>query len=182
MVLSDIEIRAEINAKRLVFDPPITDINRIGSSSVDLLLHEELIILPAGPVSGITMVPSDDQVDVMSLLKKHGEDKILSEPDATHRMEPHRFLIGKTLEVVELPSHLAARIEGKSSLARLGLAVHVTAPTVLAGFNGRLYLEMYNVGPFPIELKAGMKIAQLILEHVGLPPLTEYQGQFQAQE
>ena len=181
MVLSDIEIQAEINAKRLIFDPPITDLNRIGSSSVDLLLHEELVILPEGPVSGITIVPSDDQVDVMKILNTYGKGKTLSEPSSTHRMAPHRFLIGKTLEEVTLPSHLAARIEGKSSLARLGLAVHVTAPTVLAGFKGRLYLEMYNVGPFQIELKARMKIAQLILEHVGLPALKEYQGQFYGQ-
>jgi dCTP deaminase len=97
-------------------------------------------------------------------------------------MDPNRLVIGKTLEVVKLPLHLAARIEGKSSLARLGLSVHITAPTVMAGFSGRLYLEMNNVGPFPIQLKAGMKIAQLILEHVGLPALESYSGQFQRQQ
>ena len=96
--------------------------------------------------------------------------------------EDKNLIIGKTLESVKLPLHLAARIEGKSSLARLGLSVHITAPTVLAGFNGRLYLEMNNVGPFAIQLKAGMNIAQLILEHVGLPALGEYGGQFQKQQ
>ena len=156
MPLSDIEIPAEIDAKRLVFEPPIDDRERIGSSSIDLLLHEELLILPSR-VPGITIDPPDDDIDVMDILTRHGESKTLA-PNAPHLMEPNRLTIGKTLEVVKLPLHLAARIEGKSSLARLGLSVHVTAPTVLAGFSGRLYLEMNNIGPFPIQVKPGMKI------------------------
>ena len=71
----------------------------------------------------------------------------------------------------------AARIEGKSSLARLGLSVHITAPTVLAAFRGRLYLEMYNVGPFILQLKPGMQIAQLIVERLGLPASQGYKEQ-----
>lgn len=96
-------------------------------------------------------------------------------------MKPHTVVIGKTRERIELPNHLAARIEGKSSLARLGLAVHLTAPTVQAGFQGPLYLEMFNAGPFTLELVAGMKIAQLIVEHLGLPASRGYQGRFQGQ-
>ena len=180
MVLSNVEILAEIAQKRLVFDPPITDTeDRIDSSAVDLLLHPDLILLPPRPVSGVTIVPSDDEVQVMELLLNTGEERSLE--GRPYRMEPHRLVIGKTLEKVTLPNHLAARIEGKSSLARFGLAVHITAPTVMAGFEGRLFLEMYNVGPFHIELAAGMKIAQLILERVGLPPSQEYQGQFAGQ-
>ena len=180
MALSNVEIRAEIDQERLVFDPPITNPNdRIDSSAVDLLLHPDLILLPSRPVAGVTIVPSDDEVQVMELLLNHGAERSLE--GQPYRMEPHRLVIGKTLEKVTLPNHLAARIEGKSSLARFGLAVHITAPTVLAGFEGRLFLEMYNVGPFHIELAAGMKIAQLTLEHVGLPPSHRYQGQFAGQ-
>ena len=180
MPLSDIEIRAEIDAKRLVFEPAIIDRDRISSSSVDLLLHEELLVLPQR-VPGITIDPSNDEIEVMDILARHGETKTLA-PDTPHLMEPNCLTIGKTLEIVRLPLHLAARIEGKSSLARLGMSVHVTAPTVLAGFNGRIYLEMNNIGPFPIHLKSGMKIAQLILEHVGLPALEGYGGQYQRQQ
>ena len=180
MVLSNVEIQAEIAQKRLVFDPPITNPgDRIDSSTVDLLLHSDLILMPPSPVSGVTIVPSDDEVQVMQLLSNNGEHRSIGEHP--YRMEPHRLVIGKTLEKVTLPNHLAAWIEGKSSLARFGLAVHITAPTVLAGFEGRLFLEMYNVGPFHIELAAGMKIAQLTLEHVGLPPSREYRGQFAGQ-
>lgn len=181
MVLSDIDIRAEIWARRLIFDPPIENLDeRVDSSAVDLLLHEELILLPEQPVRGVTIVPSDEEVEVMHLLRMHGAPRNLAN-EGPYRLEPHRLVIGKTLEHVDLPSHLAARIEGKSSLARFGLSVHITAPTVLAGFKGRLYLEMYNSGPFHIELSHGMKIAQLVLEQVSLPPLREHRGQFQHQ-
>ncbi len=182
MVLSDIEIKAEIEAKRLVFHPAVDiDSGRIASSSVDLLLHGDLLILPLGPIPGVTVVPSDEGAMVMNQLYNYGEKRELS-PNQPYRMELFRRVIGKTLERVTLPSHIAGRIEGKSSLARYGLAVHVTAPTVLAGFEGHLYLEMYNFGPFFIELQLYMKIAQLVLEHVGLPPSRGYQGQFQSQE
>ena len=180
MVLSDIEIKAEIVAERLIFAPPIAiDDQRIDSSAVDLLLHPDLTILPSERIAGVTIVPADDDVEVMNLLLLHGEHRSLS--SSPYRLEPYRLIIGKTLEHITLPNHLAARIEGKSSLARFGLSVHVTAPTVMAGFAGNLFLEMRNVGPFAIELSRGMKIAQLILEHVGLPPSRGYQGQFQQQ-
>ena len=181
MALSDIDIRAEIGARRLIFDPPITDPDeRIDSSAVDLLLHEDLILLPKQPVQGVTIVPSDEEVEVMNLLQRHGKPRNLAN-QGTYRLEPHRLVLGKTLEYIDLPNHLAARIEGKSSLARFGLSVHITAPTVLAGFKGRLVLEMYNSGPFHIDLSHGMKIAQLVLEPVSLPPLREHRGQFQHQ-
>lgn len=186
MPLSNVEIRAEINANRLVFDPPIPDSplndedNRIGSSSVDLLLHEELIILPKDRVAGVTIDPSVPDIEIMDILIRNGEIKNLSQID-NYPMETNRLVIGKTLEEISLPLHLAARIEGKSSLARLGLSVHVTAPTVLAGFRGRLYLEMNNIGPFNITLRSGMRIAQLIIEHVGLPASHGHGGQFQGQ-
>ena len=77
---------------------------------------------------------------------------------------------------------MAARIEGKSSLARIGLSIHITAPTVMAGFAGTLYLEMFNWGFLPIQLRENMKIAQLILERLGVPPSERYQGQFHQQE
>ncbi len=180
MVLSDIDIRAEIAARRLKFDPPIEDPDeRSDSSAVDLLLHEELLVLPAKRIPGVTFVPSDEAVEVMSLLESHGKRKSLA--TAPYRLGPHQLVLGKTLEYVTLPSHLAARIEGKSSLARFGLSVHMTAPTVMAGFQGQLVLEMYNSGPFYIQLSHRMKIAQLILEPVSLPPLRDYSGQFQRQ-
>ena len=96
-------------------------------------------------------------------------------------MKHGQVIIGKTLETIELPTDIAGRVEGKSSLARLGLAVHITAPTIQAGFRGSLVLEMYNAGPWTLEMTEGMQIAQVIFEHMGLPPTQGYEGQFQGQ-
>lgn len=115
----------------------------------------------------------------MDLLRRHGQNKDLR--DAREALVPLQRAIGKTLENISLPSHIAGRIEGRSSLARYGLGVHISAPTVMAGFRGRLYLEMFNYGPFEIELAAGMNIAQLVLEHVGLPPSQRYRGRYDEQ-
>ena len=183
MALSNVEIRAEIMAGRLVFDPPIDDDpdnSRIGSSSVDLLLHERLIVLNSGRNSGVIVDPSASEFYVMDFLQNNGSTVIIPE-GGSYQMEPNQLVIARTLESIQLPLHLAARVEGKSSLARLGLSVHVTAPSVHAGFEGPLYLEMNNIGPFPILLRREMAIAQLILEHVGLPASQGYEGQFQRQ-
>lgn len=183
MVLSNVEIIAEIQAERLVFDPPISlahSENRIASSSVDLLLHETLMVLPADVIPGLIVDPSAPNIDVMAIVARQAEYITMADNQPYH-MPRNRLVIGKTLEYVKLPPHIAARIEGKSSLARLGLSVHVTAPTVLAGFEGRLYLEMSNIGPFNLALRKEMRIAQLIFEHTGLPPLDKYAGQYHRQ-
>src|SRR5262245_20094343 len=106
---------------------------------------------------------------------------------------PSNFILGWTLERIYLPhtSRLCARVEGKSSMGRMGLGVHVTAPTIHAGFGhneqnpndhgARLRLEIWNVGPLPIELVKGMRICQLIIEEVREVPKAGYQGQFNLQ-
>ena len=177
MPLSDVEIRAELGAGRLVIEPPPT-YDRVDSSSIDLLLHEEIIVMPGQAAArGVTIDPSNPDMDLMDIIKRFGEPKTISN-DNPFRFAPQQMVIGKVFEWIGLPPHLAARIEGKSSLARLGLAVHVTAPTVQAGYRGRLTLEMVNLGPFTLDLKPGMKVAQLILEHLGLPARDPYHGRF----
>lgn len=104
-------------------------------------------------------------------------------------LDPGRFVLGTTLENVSLPipsaddvPTLAARIEGRSSFARFGLLVHFTAPTIHAGWNGHITLELYNAGPNPIVLRSGLAICQLIVEEVhGRPYLSvsRFQGQRQ---
>lgn len=178
MVLSDIEIETEINEKRLRFNPPIDDLDgRVDSSAVDLLLHEELWVVPENS-EGITVDPG--AIRIKEFLEKQSDRVSIAQ--GSYEFKPHQLVLGKTLEYVILPNHLAARIEGKSSLARFGLSVHFTAPTVMAGFEGHLVLEMYNSGPFTIKLSHRMKIAQLILESVSPPSRRGYSGQFQKQK
>ncbi|TSJ62245.1 dCTP deaminase [Starkeya sp. 3C] len=98
-------------------------------------------------------------------------------------LDPGRLVLGWTLERVDLRAgaRLAARVEGKSSLARIGLIVHLTAPTIHAGSTGRIQLEIINLGPRPIRLRAGMKVCQLILEQTLGVPQRGYGGQFAGQ-
>jgi len=102
-------------------------------------------------------------------------------------LRPNEYVLGHTLEIVGLPlpkadgdSVYAARVEGKSSIARLGLLIHFTAPTIHAGFRGRITLEMINLGTYPLTLCPGAYICQLIFEQVLGMPLSG-QSQFQGQ-
>jgi dCTP deaminase len=108
-------------------------------------------------------------------------------------LAPGEFVLGWTAEKIQLPhrSRIAARVEGKSSLARLGLGVHVTAPTIHAGFGYKdkepavegleLQLEIWNIGKFPIVLDPGIAICQLIFELVDGTPEKGYEGRFTTQ-
>jgi dCTP deaminase len=104
-------------------------------------------------------------------------------------LEPHHFLLAKTFERVALPLQegdgccLAARVEGKSSYARCGLLVHFTAPTIHAGFDGTITLELFNLGPLAITLRPQTPICQLIIEKVDGIPFrndSQFQGQNKA--
>ena len=172
MTLSDVEIRAEIEAGWLKIDPFPQD--RIVGSSIDLLLYNRLQILPES-LAGITVDPAEVEINefLETNSRQHDLDQVPLE------LEPGTFVIARTKEYISLPNHLAARVEGKSTLGRLGLGVHVTAPTIQAGYEGRLTLEMYNSGPFNLKLKPNMKICQLIVERLSIPAKRPYRGRFQ---
>lgn len=113
-------------------------------------------------------------------------------PAGGYTLLPNTFVLSQTLEIVHLRLSadldqeaagkplLAARVEGKSSRARFGLLVHFTAPTVHAGYHGRITLEMINLGKWPLILKPGIPICQLIIEEVLGDPI-ESESQFQGQ-
>jgi deoxycytidine triphosphate deaminase len=98
-------------------------------------------------------------------------------------LDRHQFALGITHERVELPrkSKIAARVEGRSTLARLGLVIHMTAPTIHCGFAGNIVLEMYNFGPNPLRLGPGLEVCQLVLERVGKEPTAELATTFMNQ-
>lgn len=82
-------------------------------------------------------------------------------PFDTYRLDPDAFILASTNEMVHLPNNVAARVEGKSSLGRLGIAIHTTAGWIDPGFQGQITLELKNLGPYPVMLRTGQKIAQL---------------------
>jgi dCTP deaminase len=99
-------------------------------------------------------------------------------------IEPRGFLLGTTMETIELPGNMIARVEGKSSLARVGLGVHVTAGYIDPGFRGQITLEIVNLAPWSIELAQGMRIGQIVFERTRTAPDRDYSitGRYQGQD
>lgn len=192
MILSDREIRAALarGALRINPDPPA---EAWSSTALDLRLASEIIRWKKPKVAGVDVPvsPFNTDYDFESLLKDHSDK--LQIPADGFIMKPGSFLLGWTIEKLCLPhrSRLAARVEGKSSLARLGIGVHVTAPTIHAGFGynnddpnyagSPLQLEIWNVGPLDVRLELGMAICQLIVEIVDGTPEKGYEGKFSIQ-
>ncbi len=149
MLLSDRDILAEIEAHRISVEP--YDASMIQPSSIDFRLDRYFRVFENHKYPHID--PAADQSDLTRVVEAEGEEPFI--------LHPGEFVLGSTLEVVSLPDDLAARVEGKSSLGRLGLLTHATAGFVDPGFSGHVTLELANVATLPIKLYPGMKIGQL---------------------
>ncbi|MCI0464613.1 MAG: hypothetical protein L0Z62_47410 [Gemmataceae bacterium] len=198
MILCDREIQALLDRGLIGIDPR-PDAKQWSSTAVDLTLSGvvlEWIPQEQTPGGGIQpIVPHSPDFDVYAMMENPQYARRVA-IDATNGyiLQPRAFVLGFTREAVRFPHEcrIAARVEGKSSLARLGLGVHVTAPTIHAGFGVEkpsgevqagtpIQLEIFNVGPWPIRLDEGMRICQLILEEVREVPIAGYHGQFNRQ-
>ncbi|MDP9243902.1 MAG: dCTP deaminase [Chloroflexota bacterium] len=157
MILSDRDIRAEIASGRIVIDPYTPD--AVQPSSVDLHIDRRFRVFRNTRYAFIDV--RVDQPDLTELV-----EIIDDEPFILH---PGEFVLGSTLERVALPDDLVARLEGKSSLGRLGLLIHSTAGYVDPGWDGNLTLELSNVANLPITLYHGMKIGQVSFQRLTSP-------------
>lgn len=179
MILSDSEIQEAIRQRKIIIEPPPTE-EQYTTSALDLLLGDEILELktpqelaaeePAGVER--TLIVDPMRVDIKTFLQRYAKP-LPKEADGSFVLLPRKFTLGITREYIELPrrSKIAARVEGRSTLARLGLVVHLTAPTIHAGFLGRIILEMYNFGSYPLRLHPGkLAICQLIFERLGRIP------------
>ncbi len=149
MLLSDRDIRHEVDQKRIVLDP--WDEAMVQPSSVDVRLDRYFRLFDNHKYQHID--PATDQPDLTRLVEV--------DPNESFVLHPGEFVLGATFEVVTLPDDVAARLEGKSSLGRLGLLTHSTAGFIDPGFSGHVTLELSNVATLPITLWPGMKIGQL---------------------
>jgi len=149
VVLSDRSIREELQAKRIVIDP-LGD-QCIQPSSVDLHVDRYFRLFRNHSMRVIDV--RQDLEDLTELVEVAPGDALI--------LHPGEFILGSTLERVTLPDDLVARLEGKSSLGRLGLLIHSTAGFVDAGWDGHLTLELSNVANLPITVYPGMKIGQI---------------------
>lgn len=157
MILSDRDLKIELESGRVVVDP--LGANAIQPSSIDLRIGRHFRIFAntrypyidvRKPMEGLT-----------ELVEVTGEEPFI--------LHPGEFVLGTTLERVAIPDDLVGRLEGKSSLGRLGLLIHSTAGFVDAGFAGNLTLELSNVANLPITLYPGMKIGQISLFRMSSP-------------
>ena len=148
-VLSDRDIRAAIDAGEIVIRP--YDPQDLQPSSVDLHLDRSFRVFRNNRYPYIDV--RQKQPDLIELLTVADDEPFI--------LHPGEFVLGQTLEWTELPNDLVARLEGKSSLGRLGLLIHSTAGYVDPGWKGNLTLELSNVANLPIALYHGMKIGQI---------------------
>ncbi|MDX6221302.1 MAG: dCTP deaminase [Frankiales bacterium] len=151
MLLSDRDLRAEIESGRVGVDP--YDPAMIQPSSVDLRLDRYFRVFQNHRYGFID--PSEAQEDLTELIEPAGDEPFI--------LHPGEFVLGSTYETVSLPDDLAGRLEGKSSLGRLGLLTHSTAGFIDPGFTGHVTLELSNVATLPIKLWPGMKVGQLCI-------------------
>ncbi len=157
MVLSDQTIREEIDAGRIVVDP--FDPAMVQPSSIDLRVDSSYRVFNNSLYPYIDVKqPMEDLTELV----RTGEDEAFI-------LHPGEFVLGQTLERVQIPDDLVARLEGKSSLGRLGLLIHSTAGFVDAGFSGNLTLELSNVANLPITIYHGMPIGQLSFMRMDRP-------------
>jgi dCTP deaminase len=162
VVLSDRSIRAEIEGGRIVIDP--YDAALVQPSSIDVRVDRRFRVFHNARYPYIDVrQPMEGLTELVEVEE--------SEPFILH---PGEFVLGQTLEQVTLPDDLVARLEGKSSLGRLGLLIHSTAGFVDAGFSGNLTLELSNVANLPITIYHGMPIGQISFMRMDSPVENPY--------
>ena len=157
MLLSDRDIRAEIAANRVGVEPFHEAM--IQPSSVDVRLDKFFRVFENHKYSVID--PSTEQAELTR--------EVIAEGDEPFILHPGEFVLASTYEVITLPDDIAGRLEGKSSLGRLGLLTHSTAGFIDPGFSGHITLELSNVANLPVKLFPGMKIGQLCLIKLSSP-------------
>jgi len=174
MLLSDRDIRAEITAGRVAVEP-FTE-SMVQPSSVDVRLDRFFRVFENHKYSVID--PSIEQSELTR--------EVVVEPNEHFILHPGEFVLASTYEIITLPDDIAGRLEGKSSLGRLGLLTHSTAGFIDPGFSGHITLELSNVANLPVKLFPGMKIGQLCLIKLSSPAehpygsavyASRYQGQ-----
>lgn len=180
MVLTDREIQSAIDSGQIIITPVPRDPAAYSSTSLDLTLSKFLRVWRNTTVTGVDQIvcPATKGYSFNEFSKAYSDSHEI--PDGGYVLEPGSFVLGWTQETLELPKHarLAARVEGKSSLARLGIGIHITAPTIHAGFKGSIQLEFCNHGILRVKIIPGMPVCQLIFEQTLGTPDQGYKGQF----
>ena len=150
MLLSDKDLHEAITAGRLGVTPYDRD-TMLQPASIDVRLDRDFLVFENHRHAHID--PAVEQADLTRLVRVQGGDPFV--------LHPGEFVLASTFELISMPDDLAARLEGKSSLGRLGLVTHSTAGFIDPGFEGHITLELSNLASLPILLWPGMKVGQL---------------------
>ena len=161
MILSDGDIRARLDAGDLIIEPLADPELQIQPASVDLRLGQEFLEFQH---TNIPCIHPDSEREVAEYVTETrvGEDEEFI-------LHPGDFVLGTTVERVEIPSDLIAHVEGRSSLGRLAIVVHATAGLADPGYAGQITLELSNLGAAPVALTPGMRISQLTFTRLSSP-------------
>ena len=166
MILSDRDIKVALQEKRIIVKPKPDLETQLGSSSLDLRLGFHFRVFKH------RRVPFVDPFDAETTHNMTEEVKITKKEP--YIIQPNEFVLASVLEWVELPDNISARIDGRSSLGRLGLVIHSTAGHIDAGFKGSITMELTNIGMMPIVLYPRMRICQLVFEPLSSPAERPY--------
>lgn len=166
MILSDRDIKKALADRRINITPNIDLKTQMGSCSVDLRLGKQFRIFNHSKFAYIDPNNPKLATDMMAEVKlKAGEPRIL---------QPGDFVLATTMEKVTLPDDLVGRLEGRSSLGRLGIVVHSTASIFDPGWSGMVVMELGNLGRMPVALYPGMRICSMTFEELSSPAQVPY--------
>ena len=171
MRLSDVDIEKHLREKKIIITPA-PDPSSISGVTVDIRLGNKFRVFEGhnAPFIDISGPKQDVQVALDSVMS----DEIVLEGDQPFILHPGELALAMTLESVTLPDNIVGWLDGRSSLARLGLMVHVTAHRIDPGWSGNIVLEFINAGKLPLALRAGMPIGALNFEILSSPAQRPY--------
>ena len=166
MILSDQDIVKALKTKRIVIKPAPDLDTQLGSCSIDLRLGTTFRVFDHSKHPYIDPSKKDYSNEITKVVKVDKNGAFI--------MQPGEFVLAVTLENVKIPADMMGRLEGRSSLGRLGLVVHSTASTFDAGWDGKPVLELGNLGRMAIKLTPGMRICAMVFEELTSPAKTPY--------
>ncbi|HZE87093.1 MAG TPA: dCTP deaminase [Methylomirabilota bacterium] len=166
MVLSDRDIKKALDEKRIVIDPAPDLTTQLGSCSIDLRLGNTFRVFDHSKYPYIDPAQKDYSNEITKVIEVKDGDTFI--------MQPGEFVLAVTLEQVTIPKDLMGRLEGRSSLGRLGLVVHSTASIFDPGWDGKPVLELGNLGRMAIKLTVGMRICAMTFEELSSPADVPY--------
>jgi dCTP deaminase len=166
MILSDVDLKKALESKYIKISPQIDYKEQLGSCSIDLRLGHDFRVFAHSKYAYIDPFKKNIGDDVTTTV--HVKD------DEPFIIQPSDFVLATTEEYVEVPDDLTGRLEGRSSIGRLGIVIHSTAAHIECGFRGNITLEIANMGKMPVALYPGMRICSISFEQLTSKAETPY--------